>query len=74
LKDWLREIFEAYTPVWIFRLTGVLVSIVVVLTQSWPGNRKDGYADDLWPDLLWLYAAWGVVEVLGLWLREPGDR
>ena len=80
VKDWLTEIFEGFTPEWFFRVAGTLTAVFIVFivfTGSWPGNEKDGYADNLWANIVWLYVAWGAVELLRLWVdddREPRDR
>ena len=38
----MRDLFEAFTPEWFFRVGGVGMALVVVVTGSWPGNPKDG--------------------------------
>ena len=43
-------------------------------TQTWDHNDMDGYADDLWPNIAWLYVGWGAVELINLWIREPDDH
>ena len=70
-KSWLQEAFEAFSPEWFFRVAGTLTGIVIVVTGSWPWSPKDGYGDDLWPAILALYAAWGAVELVRLWINKP---
>jgi hypothetical protein len=68
VREWLRGIYADFRPQFIFRVTGVLIVIVLILFS------QDDYDQDLWPNALWFFAAWGVVEVVRLIITDADER
>ena len=68
VKDWLQDLYEGFTPEWFFRVGGVLTLIYMALGNAWPWS--DGSATPLPYAVLWLYAAWGAVEIIKLLIED----